>query len=103
MSSVTVSSPGHDPASGAVRVGHDCADISPSLAVVEAIADLADVDPVDLADETGIVLYEHVDPDALDALVADRPAGVDVDISFSVDDYRVSVGDTSVVVRRSAE
>jgi len=85
--------------SGAVRVGHDRDDVTPSLAVVEAIADLAGVDPADLADETGIVLYEHVDPDALDSLVVGRPG---VDVEFSVDDYRVSVGATDVVVRRSA-
>ena len=102
MSSATVHSGNHGPTSETVRIEHARDDISPSLAVVEAIADLADVDPTALADEAGIVLYDHVDPDALDSLAADRPAA-NVDVSFSVDDYRVSVSDTDVVVRRSAE
>jgi len=100
MSGATASSPDHAPAPEAVRVGYERDDTPPSLAVVEAIADLAEVDSTDLADETGIVLYEHVDPDALDALVADRPG---VDVEFPVNGYHVSVGATDVVVRRSPE
>ena len=102
MSSATARSDDHGPASEAVRVEHDCDDISPSLAVVEGIADLAGVEPADLADETGIVLYDHVDPDALDALVNGRPH-VSVDVSFAVFGYDISIDDTDVVVRHPTE
>jgi len=102
MSSATARSGGHGPTSETVRVEHDGDDISPSLAVVEGIADLADVEPVDLADEAGIVLYEHVDPDALDSIVNARLSD-SVNVSFTVASYEVSVDDADVVVRRSTE
>jgi hypothetical protein len=82
-----------------VRVHHGGGGPSPSLAVVEAIADLAGVDAADLPEE-GVVLYEHVDPDALNALVSGRP-DADVDVSLTVAGYDVRVGPDSAVVRRS--
>ena len=81
------------------RVPHGGGGSSPSLAVVEAIADLAGVDPTDLPEE-GVVLYEHVDPDALNALVAGRP-DADVDVALTVAGYEVRVGPDSAVARRS--
>jgi len=102
MSSATVGSEDHEPTSETVRVGYDCDDTPPSLAVVEAIADLAGVEPTNLADETGIVLYEHVDPDALDTLVSAR-SDVPVNLSLTVAGYDVCVENTTVVVRRSTE
>lgn len=100
MSSATVGSTGHGPVSGTIRVEYHRTDITPSLAVVEAIADLAGVEPTALADEAGIVLYDHVDPDALDALVT---GSRDVDVSFTVAGYDVTVDDTDVVVSQSTE
>ena len=102
MSSATADSGTRGPVPETVRVEHGCDDISPSLAVVEGIADLAGVEPADLADETGIVLYDHVDPDALDALVSSRPDAA-VDVSLTVAGYEVSIDNTDVVVRRSTE
>ena len=102
MSSATSGSTDREPISETVRVGYDRTDTSPSLAVVEAIADLAGVEPTALADEAGIVLYEYVDPGALDALVTGgRDAAVGV--SFTVDSYEVFVNETGVVVSRSTE
>jgi hypothetical protein len=83
------------------RVRHGGGGPSPSLAVVEAIADLAGVDPADLH-EAGVVLYEHVDPDALNALVAGR-SDADVDVSLTVAGYDVRVGPESAVARRSRD
>ncbi len=102
MGSATAYSVDLEPASETVRIEHDCDETPPSLAIVEGIAYLAGVEPADLRDETGIVLFEHVEPDALDALVVGRPE-TDVDISLLIDDYRVSVDETSVVVHRPAE
>jgi len=88
-----------DADSEAVRVRHGGDDgPAPSVAVVEAIAELAGVDPTDLSAE-GVVLYDYVDPDALDALVAGRDD--DIDLSLSVAGYAVSVDAESVVVRRT--
>ena len=99
MSSATADSRGHGSVSEAVRVEHDDPGTSPSRAVVEAVAGVAGVEPVDLADEVGIVLYDHFDLDALDRLVASHP-GADIDISLSVAGYEVSVSSTAVVAER---
>ena len=97
MSSVTPDSRGHGSVSETVRVEHGSDGPSPSRAVIEAVADAASVDPVDLADEAGIVLYDHVDLDALDVLVSGT-AEATVNVSLSVADYDVSVDATAVVV-----
>ncbi|EMA60217.1 HalOD1 output domain-containing protein [Halorubrum lipolyticum] len=96
MSSATADSRGHGRVSEHVRVEHGGAGPSPSRAVIEAVAGAAGIDPIDLGDEAGIVLYDHVEPDALDALVSH--AGTDVDVSLSVAGYEVSVDATAVVV-----
>ncbi|WP_435096475.1 HalOD1 output domain-containing protein [Halorubrum sp. N11] len=84
----------------AVSIEYGDNGLSPSRAVVEAVAAAAGVEPADLSDETGIVLYDYVDPDALDALVAShREAGLDV--SMSLADYDVSVNATAVVAERA--
>ncbi|PHQ38052.1 hypothetical protein DJ69_13710 [Halorubrum persicum] len=100
MSSATTNARGHESVSEAVRVEHSDDGVSPSRAVVEAVSDPAGVEPVDLADEAGIVLYEHVDLDALDTLVASHPE-VDLDVSLSVAGYAVSVDATAAVVQPS--
>ncbi|WP_128903946.1 HalOD1 output domain-containing protein [Halorubrum amylolyticum] len=97
MSSVTSNSPGGESGSEAVRVEHGDDDgPAPSHAVVEAVAGAAGVDPIDLADEAGILLYDHIDLEALDALVASH-SGADLGVSLSVADYEVSVDATAVV------
>ncbi|WP_049906596.1 HalOD1 output domain-containing protein [Halorubrum aidingense] len=102
MSSATVDLGDNEPAVETVRVEHGGDDRSPSLAVVKAIADLAGVEPADLATEANVVLYDHVDPDALDALVAGR-SDATVDVSLTVAGYHVDIDATDVVVRRIEE
>ena len=99
MSSATSEPSDSDPVPETARVPHGGGGPSPSLAVVEAIADLAGVDAADLPQE-GVVLYEHVDPDALNALVSGRP-DADVDVSLTVAGYDVRVGPDSAVARRA--
>ena len=98
MSSVSIDSSGAGTPSRSVRVAHDRDGRLPSLAVVEGIARLAGVGPDALAAETGVVLYDHVNPDALNALVADQP-DADVSLSFTIDEYDVRVDGDEVVVR----
>ena len=100
MSSATAGASDSGSVPETTRVRHGDDGPAPSLAVVEAIADLAGVDPADLSEEEGVVLYDHVDPDALDAIVAGRP-GSDVDVSLSVAGYDVTVGPDSAVARRT--
>ncbi|WP_200530923.1 HalOD1 output domain-containing protein [Halorubrum sp. LN27] len=104
MSSAPAEPRGHGANSGAVpetvRVEHGDDGPAPSRAVVEAVAGAAGVEPVDLADEAGIVLYDHVDLDALDALVASRHGG-DIDVTLSVAGYEVTVDATAVVAERA--
>ncbi|ELZ48749.1 hypothetical protein C465_09205 [Halorubrum distributum JCM 9100] len=99
MSSVPTEATGSRSTAETARVRHGDGGPSPSLAVVEAIADLAGVEATELH-EAGVVLYEHVDPDALNALVADRS---DVDVSLTVAGYDVRVGPESAVARRSRD
>ena len=98
MSSDTLSVPRGTSVPEAVRVAHGRGLRSPSLAAVEAIAGLAGVAPEALGEEAGIVLYDHVDPDALDAFVAHRPAA-EFDLSFPVDRYEVRVDGDEAVAR----
>ncbi|SFR30415.1 MULTISPECIES: HalOD1 output domain-containing protein [Halorubrum] len=99
MSSVTAGSDGSGSVPETARVRHGGSGPSPSLAVVEAIAELVGVAPADLREE-GVVLYDYVDPDALNALVTDR-SDADVDVSLIVAGYEVRVGPDSAVARRS--
>lgn len=61
----------------------------PSRAVVQAVADADDSDPVDLPP-----LYRVLDPDALDAIFRDRPDG---SVTFEYNGYTVTVRGTAEV------
>jgi hypothetical protein len=100
MSSVSINDSTVGSLPESIRVTHSRDGRSPSLAVVEAVAALAGVTPNRLADEAGIVLYDHINPDALNALVRDNP-GVEVSLSFTVDAYDVCVEPDEVVVRHT--
>lgn len=65
---------------------------SPSSAVIAAIAILENVGPMRL----DTVLYEYIDPGALDTLVVDDGS---VSLSFPCGDYRVDIDENVLVVR----
>lgn len=74
-------------------------DETPSTAVIDAVADAADVDPADL----GTPLYDVIDPDALDNLFSDRHNGMpraNGHVSFSLLGYDVTVYSGGQVVVR---
>lgn len=76
-------------------VKHGGSTVPTSTVIIEAIASLEGVDPIDL----DVSLYEAVDLDALDALSSDRAD--DVTVTFVVEEYRVEVAtDATVVVER---
>ncbi|RLM63011.1 HalOD1 output domain-containing protein [Halorubrum sp. Atlit-26R] len=62
-----------------------------AVAVVEAVAEVADVDPTELVPRVNDV----IDPDALDRCVRSGPPGAAVSIPF--DDYRVTVRGTGTL------
>lgn len=93
---------------GQVRVeyGHG-RDISPSTAIVEAIAFIEDVDPMDSAAELGIRLYDQIDPETLDQLINHNKSSktVTVDLTIHNDNqYSVHIRDTGrLVVEKTIE
>lgn len=66
------------------------ADITPSNAIVSAIADTEDVDPLEVDP-----LYDVLDPDALDGLFGSRSDGTprygDVCVEFRLNGYTVAL------------
>ena len=56
----------------------------PSGAVIEAISEVENTDPIELP----VILYEYIDPEALDALVT---TDSNVSVSFTVGEYRVHI------------
>lgn len=68
---------------------------SPSVAVVDALAELEGVDPLELSTTRVGRLTEHVDPEALDALVTETDG---LAVSVPVGDYRVEIDDDELTV-----
>ncbi|MFC7231213.1 HalOD1 output domain-containing protein [Saliphagus sp. GCM10025308] len=58
------------------------------MAVIDALASLEDVRPVNLSDEVDGTLCDFVDPEALDALVTDKGT---TSISFTIAEYEVHI------------
>ena len=67
---------------------YNWSDTSPSLAVVDAIAVVEDVEPTDLHQTLGTTLYDQLDPEALDSLVT---SASHVTISFTIGEYRIRI------------
>lgn len=61
-------------------------DCPPSIAVIEAIADIEGVEPTDLDG----VLYDLIDPEALDALFLGEKAG-DIELELPLDSHRITI------------
>ena len=91
-----------DDSDAPVRVEHRLdGDTPPSIAIVRAIAVIENVDPIDSPTDLGIVLYDHVDPTALDRLITETTDSAAVSIDFTIRNdhrYSVRVRDTGHVV-----
>lgn len=61
-------------------------DCPPSIAVIEAIADVRGVEPTDLDG----VLYDLIDPEALDALFLGEKPG-DIEVELPLGSHRVTI------------
>lgn len=74
-----------------------------SIAIVHAICVLKDVDPIHAPTELGFVLHDHIDPEALDTILADGTGDGDLVISFEIsngDTYSVEVADDGRITVR---
>ena len=77
-------------------VRRDATDATPTEAVVDAVADARDCEPIELPP-----LNDAVDPDALDDLFADTPSGrprYDGHLTFRYCDCTVTVSAVGIVV-----
>lgn len=74
-----------DDSNSSRRVEHSYdAATPPSLAIVQAVAVMEDVDPMNSRD-IGLRLYDHVDPEALDRLLGDPTGSASVSIDLDVE------------------
>lgn len=81
-----------DAETGAYRVPFDCQEGEQlSMAIVTAVADIADVDPTDMEP-----LYDQIDPESLDRLF-DTPVS-DVGVSFTFHGHEVTVKQHGYIV-----
>jgi hypothetical protein len=70
---------------------YDWGETNPSIAIVEAVADLEGTEPAAVE----VTLHEHVDADALDILLSN---GRYVSVSFTLGEYHVRIdGDVLTV------
>lgn len=65
----------------------------PTLAVLDALSEIEDVSPLEL----DFLLYDHVDPEALDSLVSEQRDG-GVEIQFSVGGRYVRIDAESITI-----
>ncbi|WP_255171106.1 HalOD1 output domain-containing protein [Natrononativus amylolyticus] len=79
-----------------VHAEHDWAEIAPSIAIVDAVAAIEDVDPREVSTVLGTTLYEQINPDALDTLATEG----ELAITFSIGEYTVRVDGNRVTIDR---
>lgn len=73
---------------------------TPSMAVIDAIASAENTDLTTVSAELDTILFDHVDPEALDALVTgDKP----ISISFTIDEYEVQIDGDELVMTYGCE
>jgi len=82
----------YDPETGTYRARFDSETVTPSVAVIGAIADIRDADPERLDP-----LYEAIDPDALDRVVTAVPTEEDRSVTFDYGGYEVTVSNGGIV------
>lgn len=77
------------------------AETPPSIAVVEGVCTLENIDPMEMPADGGFVLHDSIDPTALDSALGDGTGDGDTVISFEVDagnTYLVAVSDDGLIV-----
>ncbi|MFC6862152.1 HalOD1 output domain-containing protein [Halomicroarcula sp. GCM10025817] len=86
-----------DEVTGTTEAEFDPADGVPSMAVTALVADRKDVDPRDLP-----VVYDIIDPDALDMLFSDHRAGLaNATVSFQYEGFDVRIDHGTISITES--
>ena len=80
-----------------LRRTYDWSTTAPSIAAIEALANLENADPTGLATTFDICLYDYVDPDALDTLVRDGKSG-SVTVTVTIERYLLLFDGDELVV-----
>ncbi|SIS13593.1 HalOD1 output domain-containing protein [Natronorubrum thiooxidans] len=62
-----------------------------SVAIVETICTIKNIDPAKSMAELDSVLYDHIDPVALDNIVGSRTSTEPIRIEFEFDEYHIRV------------
>ena len=65
-----------------------------SIAIIRAICAIENVDPVDAPADLGFTLHDHIDPEALDTIVADGTADGDVTVELLLEDHCVQISNS---------
>lgn len=72
-----------------------------SIAVVEGICALEDIDPMEMPADGGFVLHDAIDPTALDSVLGDGTGDGDTVVSFEIqteNTYLVAVSDDGRII-----
>lgn len=67
-------------------------------AVVDAIASAEQIEPTALPAQSGICLYDHINPEALDRMFAPDRARGNVRVTFTVENYEIRIDRQRVTV-----
>ena len=72
---------------------HDWSNTAPSIAVIDAISAIENREPTNLADTFDTTLFDRIDPEALDDLLA---GGGEITVSFSYGEYRIRIDESTL-------
>ncbi|MFC6716506.1 HalOD1 output domain-containing protein [Natrialbaceae archaeon GCM10025810] len=91
---------GYEPHSVTIRFqdSYDWSATPPSIATADALATVTGIAPAELSLELETCLYDHVNPDALDALVREQKTERVV-VSFTFGHYRIWFEGEKLTVR----
>ncbi|WP_425601062.1 HalOD1 output domain-containing protein [Halosolutus halophilus] len=87
-----------DTTSRSVQTQYDWGTAKPSIAIIDAIATLENVEPIELSTVLDTTLFDHVDPESLDTLLT---ADGNISISFTIGEYTVQIDGNTLVVHYS--
>jgi len=74
---------------------YDWSNTAPSVAVINTIATIENVEPTKLSVAFDTTLFDHIEPEALDALITE---GNKITISFSYGNYRIQINENTLRV-----
>ncbi len=78
-----------------IRRDYDWTNETPSTEIIDAIASIENIEPVDLPEQVDTPLYSVIDPEALNSVITgDSPAAV----SFSYEGYHIRIDDSQLEI-----